>query len=439
MINKTKSIYTINVLITVFLSLVLFSCKDNSVTTTNNNNNGPQPTPVGTPNGIPVTATIGASGGSIISADSTVELVIPAGALSTNTDITIQPVTNFCWNSAGNAFRLTPEGQQFQQPVALKFHYADTTLAATLGDFMGIAHQDAAGYWHYMHDLTNDTVNMVISVPITHFSDWSYWDVAHIEPRDGSVRVNETLNLEVKYVFPTNDSELAPLPPAIGSWWVSPSSGGGTIISHHLQSAVFKAPQQVPSQNPVTVGANVNSQVDYRGRVLAQFALTTTIRIRPNTHIFDLSINMFANWFGHSGYPCFLTDGANMVVTVNNGTVTITGLLNRFPNVAPASGTLPDGSTATWVPGNDVGLINITDESGHLVTINNTQMIRLDFIHANTKTPLFRVVPLQGDPYFLGGEPVPGSPPQLNYVNRDSTQTWGDPNNGLSATLTPRP
>jgi ZU5 domain-containing protein len=434
-----KNIIKINhlsiALITLLMTFVLFSCKDNSVTTTNNNN-GPQPTPVGTPNGVPVTATIGASGGSMISTDSTVELIIPAGALSSNTDITIQPVTNFCWNSAGNAFRLTPEGQQFQQPVTIKFHYSDTTLAATLGDFMGIAHQDASGYWHYMHDLTNDTVNRVISAPITHFSDWSYWDITHLEPRETSVRVNETVNLRVTYVSPSGDDEFVPLPLPVDQWWVS---GGGTIISHQGQTAVYKAPAQVPSQNPVTVGVQIIHSVTYNGHHSDQFLLTSRIRIRPNTHIFDLRLNMVANWGGQAGYPCFLMDGADMVVTVNNSTVTITGLLNQFPNVAPPSGTYPDGSVATWLPGNDVGLINITIAAGSLTTINDIEMIRLNFTHTNTKKPLFRVVPPSGPVYFLGGDPVPGVPSQIYFVNKDSTQNWGDPINYLSATLTPRP
>ena len=54
------------------------------------------------PNGIPVSKTIG-SGGGTVSIDGAVEIEIPAGALSADTEITIQPVTNNAPNGNGNA------------------------------------------------------------------------------------------------------------------------------------------------------------------------------------------------------------------------------------------------------------------------------------------------------------------------------------------------
>ena len=62
-------------------------------------------------------------GGTLVSRDGTVELIIPAGALSKKTNMSIQPITNLMPNGNGLAYSLEPSGIQFQKPVQLVFHY----------------------------------------------------------------------------------------------------------------------------------------------------------------------------------------------------------------------------------------------------------------------------------------------------------------------------
>src|ERR1700730_1405676 len=140
----------------LFVLLVINSCKKTSVDSSSLNNTMPVPTPVGIPVGNPVTVTIGTSGGSILSADSMVELQFPSGALNANTQITIQPITNNAPNGLGNAIRFSPEGLKFSTPVNLVFHYLDTLIAGTLADLMGIAFQDSSGIWFGLETFTVD-------------------------------------------------------------------------------------------------------------------------------------------------------------------------------------------------------------------------------------------------------------------------------------------
>jgi hypothetical protein len=49
---------------------------------------------VGTPNGAAVTKTIGAAGGELASSDGRLTVQVPAGALSAETSLSIQPVTS---------------------------------------------------------------------------------------------------------------------------------------------------------------------------------------------------------------------------------------------------------------------------------------------------------------------------------------------------------
>src|SRR5215467_14553380 len=86
----------------VFFSiLTINSCskKSDSGTGGSNNNNNTDPaqsTPVGTPVGNATSKVIGPSGGTVTTDDGIISLVFPANAVSTNTTITIQPITNNC-------------------------------------------------------------------------------------------------------------------------------------------------------------------------------------------------------------------------------------------------------------------------------------------------------------------------------------------------------
>src|SRR4051812_2234058 len=59
---------------------------------------GPNPTPPptekGTSLGAKLTKTLGAAGGTIVSADGRLTITFPAGALATDTEIGIEPITN---------------------------------------------------------------------------------------------------------------------------------------------------------------------------------------------------------------------------------------------------------------------------------------------------------------------------------------------------------
>lgn len=455
---NTKQVYFFLMIGLILLS-ILQSCSDDTQTTNpNQNTGGTSITPIGTPNGTPVSGTIGSTGGNIISADSSFEVNIPAGALSSNTVITLQPLENYCFNGHGNAYRLTPEGQQFSQPITVKFHYTEEVLSATYDILMGIAVQDGSRHWHCFNNITNDTINRVISLSLNRFGyqsdnstgggDISFFDIAHIEPRSKELDVNETVNMTVTYVaLPgEGDDVLTYLPKPIQNWSVNSIVNGnstvGIIMNRHDPTVTYKAPSLVPTLNTVFVQALVNTRVNHRGHVIETFLLQSTVKIKPNIYRFHLKINQNANWFGFSGYPCFLTDGLDMDITVNNNTsvVNVTNVLNRFPNVGPPSGTYPDGSTVTWSAGSppDPGHINVTGNvTGFIFTVNGRKFFTISFTHTGTKNPLFHVIPPNGPDYWLGGETVPGTPPQLTFVDKDSNQTQSSYGMGITLTVTP--
>src|SRR6185369_15766210 len=172
----------VNMFAVLLCGLILFvGCKKTDSSNNNNNNNNnnnsnlpPAVTPVGVPVDDPVTKTIGASGGSIISGDGIVELNIPAGALSSNTEISIQPVTNEAPGGIGLSYHLMPDGTKFSTPAKLIFHYTDHDISGSVPYLLYIAYQDSANIWRADYINRNvDTVAKTASLDISHFSIWS--------------------------------------------------------------------------------------------------------------------------------------------------------------------------------------------------------------------------------------------------------------------------
>jgi len=184
-----------------FCLFYIYSCKktiNSSSSGSTQNTVHPVPTAVGTTTGDSVSVAVGANGGSVKSADGMVELDIPAGALSANTIITVQPITNNCPGAGLEAYRFSPNGLHFNQPVTLKIHYTDAELQSTLADLMGIAFQDSSGIWYRFKNFTNDSVQKVLTVSIMHFTDYAEFYMLHINPDYTQLAIGQSLNLQVE-------------------------------------------------------------------------------------------------------------------------------------------------------------------------------------------------------------------------------------------------
>jgi hypothetical protein len=80
---------------------------------------------MGKPLGTLVSKSIGPAGGTLSSADGTMTLRFPAGALNKETLVTAQPVENTAFGGAGVGYEFGSHGSQFQKPVTLGIAYQD--------------------------------------------------------------------------------------------------------------------------------------------------------------------------------------------------------------------------------------------------------------------------------------------------------------------------
>ncbi|MND41778.1 hypothetical protein D3C80_325340 [compost metagenome] len=230
--------------------------------------------PAGEPEGPAVSATIGPQGGTVVSADNRIQLDIPAGALTNETTIIVQPISNTNPAGKGIGYRLTPHGQQFAKPVKITVNYTEEDLLGTIPEALGIAYQDEKGVWQALSGVEMNAAAKKISVTTTHFSDWSFFETLEITPIRVTIGTKESV--ELKAVRYTKDEWLPSLLPAGGRTPIGENvpintksiknwklSGGGQL-SPQGNTAKYIAPAQIPNPNPVTVSVSLtinNSQV----------------------------------------------------------------------------------------------------------------------------------------------------------------------------------
>lgn len=233
-----------------------------------------QPTPtnpttsVGQPQGSSTSQVIGPEGGSISTTDGIVQLVIPAGALTKATTLTIQPISNYAPNGVGLAYRFLPDGTQFARPAILTIRYEGASVAVNDPDMLRMAYQKTDQRWQEVPDVQVDTINRKITVPMPHFSDWSAYEIAKLELIDLAagqdhldLGASTTLEVKQSLLEPLTNSNKQTLRIDYSQmkWSVLGGSGNGQIKATK-EKATYTAPANYPAQNPITVIAEVHFQ-----------------------------------------------------------------------------------------------------------------------------------------------------------------------------------
>lgn len=232
------------------------------------------PKQVGAATAAAVTKTIGASGGTITSGDAKLTVTIPAGAVSTNTTFSVQPITSPN-GKTGAAYRLLPS-RQFPVPVTLTFSYSDADVARTNPAGQGIGYQDATGVWRALVLSSTDTVAKTVIVQTTHFTDFVRTEFWRFSPTQAVVDINQKVQLQVVGCVATVEQPDRGDPPLAfadrpndcttlslrARWTVS---GPGRIdvsqsglLGEMAASASYIAPATRPNPNTVTVTAKVD-------------------------------------------------------------------------------------------------------------------------------------------------------------------------------------
>jgi len=391
----------------------------------------PEPTPVGTPVDDMVTKEIGPDGGSISSVDDNLKLVIPVGALNTTTSISVQPILNFAPGGIGNAYELSPDGQNFSKPVTITFHYIDSVDGAIWSDF-GIAFQDASGFWHRADNIVSDSISKTITATSLHFTGFSLYSGTAITPVYSTVRVSKSVDLELRMVAHREDDDLMFLIPSKGlsvTWMVEGVVNGnatvGTLTTQSNRSlvATYTAPNKAPSPNVVKIKMQARTPRD-------NFSRTAFVKIRGDEWHFTLEMGE-----GHGVVSKnYSYDKVFLDIDVVKDVVTISNIRNFPPE--PTSVTDATLSCTTTLSGGATGQINIVSATG---TVDlEGQLLTLMFTHSGAQLPKLTTKCPDADPVTSGGESFSGSPSSEHFELKEGVQIHGIENDLFWSKLTPR-
>jgi hypothetical protein len=349
-------------LVLLFAAVILGGCKKSGSGTPDLT---PVVTPVGTIDGAAKTQTIGSAGGTIVSADGEMELVIPAGALTANTDITIQPITNNAPNGRRKAYRCTPDGQQFAKNITVKFHYTDEDAAATAPDYMMMAFQTDDGTWQVLDDITNDVAGTTITASVNHFTDFTAFDVMRIDPatlylktgEKGQYLVTATGMSVVNGARLLNQLEDNP-----ETWKVNGLTGGnsthGTIERIGNESkAEYTAPATMPATNPVSISVEMNFSFIIDGQQFNRGILTARAYIIGNRYQVELEYK--GNSAVGTGEEFRVDDNVRMTINLVGTEGNVTGAINVPPTFTKTANST-NGCNTTFTS-NGTGPINLRD------------------------------------------------------------------------------
>lgn len=274
-------------------------------------------TPLGTASSYPVNS----SAKTITSADGKLDVIIPAGAFSSATTVSIQPISNLAPLGLSTGYRLLPEGVTFSKPITLRFHYTATDLGTAIEDFLWINTQKSDGSWVGNKTSVVDKANKTISVETTHFSDWTmgrFMDLT-LTPARATVMINGKLNLSITGFLETDenrDDVLAPLSPVkfgpntpvtdeqkllaateqflsfnIKEWKLNGSTSGGRFgsIESGKMHAVYHAPATVPS--PAKVNLSVNMVARKKNMPNANYMLVSEVTVVGAPYYLRLNVD----------------------------------------------------------------------------------------------------------------------------------------------------
>jgi len=331
----------------------------------------PVPTAHGEAVGSAVSAEIGPDGGTLSSADGDLTIVVPAGAFASAQTVSIQEVTNLAHGGKGRAYRLRPEGLNTPVPMTVRLRYDDELLAGTALPHLGIAYQDEAGVWRRYAVPAVDTAAHTLSVPTTHFSDWSRVAGLQLLPHRATLQPGQSLALSVSQCVqydPETSEDPWTIPPApyacsvvpaggptTSQWSVNGVLGGGGVIGTVVPdagpasaTATYTAPATKPEPNTVAV-----STMHKAGKAVELLVSQVTIEALPADcegyrTVREFKVDLSFDSFFHTGAADYLTH-----------TGTHAGrLVGRIQRMADTGA---EGYWMGYVHGEGAGLISIAD------------------------------------------------------------------------------
>ncbi len=231
---------------------------------------------------------------------------------------------------------MEPSGVNFQKSLKIIFNYTENDTEGNSPELLGIAMQDEKGQWFSLNKTVTDTVAKTLTAGIRHFSSYVNFSRAKINPASARVKVNGSRRLQIVGAFTDDtdeDAELIPLfieYPAM-NWSVNEIPNGnssiGIISASHSGSAIFRAPAQIPQQNPVVVTVKEYNTSSFLNRYQVS-KLVSNITIYDGDYEVKMITTMDApagSMLGAVKYK----DYGSFIISLNKKEAKITEIVNK--------------------------------------------------------------------------------------------------------------
>jgi hypothetical protein len=228
-------------------------------------------------------ALVGAAGGTVTALNGVVTLTVPAGALQTNTMVTVETATSTPASPrlvSGTAVELGPPGQAFGVPVQLKLRYTPSLLPTGASEQLLQINRVSGGTWETVSGSAVDVTAKTVTASLSGFSVYSILSspiaIVSLSATSATLGQGSTLQLTAT----ARDASNAVVPDAPFEW----SSANPAIASVSATGLV----------TAVAVGGPVAITAKSNGRTASA---NITVSPRPSI-VLDASTLIFAAALG---------------------------------------------------------------------------------------------------------------------------------------------
>jgi hypothetical protein len=399
----------------------------------------------GVPAGAKTEVKVTKDGGRLKSSDGKIELLIPPGAVSKKTDISIQPVTNEMPNGNGKAYRLEPSGILFQKPIQLVFHYDEEAVKDSMQLLLGIAMQQEDGRWYNLNKFALDTTAKTISGSINHFSDWSNFSALKIYPTNIRLKVKKSNLFFITGTMPLveeSNDELTSLvktkSPKQVTWQVNDITGGNDVFGivkgiddSKIYLGNYLAPDAVPEkQNPVALSADLKGLTyAFNKMTFKSLKLVSNILVYDNAYEVSMISSIDAPSAGTELGRVVYKDTGSFIVSLEKGVAKVIEKVNK--NTSDEFEYKGKCLTKVLNPGTNYGNIHITGVRSIKVTQPKppakNATIEISFIQAPVKLSLLQIICPDSPPFTSSDRGMfammPAYPMVIKFEAKEEEQT----------------